>query len=378
MNGKWHVDDDLDTLLFDFSWVPEQQHYYQIHQFGTQHSITGGPAYITEAESGVRYYSRTVKKLPDPHNPNWELLCSLPPIFSFDYSWHPYSDLPIKYLFPGHNCDEPVIAYNNYEPGEDYQIQHMLDFRAGVYKKGTEWLALPYTAKDFSIPPDLAYDIVFISNNEPNAEDNWEHLCNITYDKPNRLHRIDGINGRVAAYHAAAQASTTPYFFAVFAKLTVDSNFDFGYHPPRQHFDRHIIFHATNPVNGLVYGHQAMILYNKRLVLDNCGNGLDFTLDQIHEVEPINSGVANYNCDDWTEWRTTFREVIKLAAQTDDESMERLATWIHDSGDSMTAVAALHALEYYREHKNQPKLLKLTYEWSFLRDYYTRLTENKE
>ena len=42
---------------------------------------------------------------------------------------------------------------------------------------------------------------------------------------------------------------------------------------------KHYIFDAKNPVNGLVYGHQAMIAYNKKLTLDNYGYGLDFTLD---------------------------------------------------------------------------------------------------
>jgi hypothetical protein len=55
----------------------------------------------------------------------------------------------------------------------------------------------------------------------------------------------------------------------VFAKLEVSSMFDWSWQPDRLQEPKHYIFHALNPVNGLEYGHQAMIAYNKKLVLAN-------------------------------------------------------------------------------------------------------------
>jgi hypothetical protein len=81
-------------------------------------------------------------------------------------------------------------------------------------------------------------------------------------------------------------------------------------------------------VNDLEYGHQAMIAYNKKLVLENTGTGLDFTLDQSHEVVPIVSGTANYHTDAWSCWRTAFRECIKLKNSPDVESQYRLRQWL--------------------------------------------------
>ena len=55
-------------------------------------------------------------------------------------------------------------------------------------------------------------DIVYISNKEPDAEKYYQHLLK-TVKTNNKIHRIDGVQGRNAAYHAAANISTTPWFF---------------------------------------------------------------------------------------------------------------------------------------------------------------------
>ena len=115
---------------------------------------------------------------------------------------------------------------------------------------------------------DPPLDIVFISNGETNADYNFEKLKFYVGDR-NKVKRVDRVPGRVAAYHAAANNSSTPWFFAVFAKLEVEPNFDWSWQPDRLQQAKHYIFHARNPVNGLEYGHQAMIAYNKNLVLNN-------------------------------------------------------------------------------------------------------------
>ena len=55
---------------------------------------------------------------------------------------------------------------------------------------------------------------------------NYEHLLKTTQGLPNRVVRVDGIKGRVQAYHAAAEVSNTPWMFTVFAKLKVNLKFD--------------------------------------------------------------------------------------------------------------------------------------------------------
>lgn len=219
---------------------------------------------------------------------------------------------------------------------------------------------------------DQPLDIVFISNGENEADNLYKRLKNVIGLEPNRLVRVDGVKGRVAAYQAAARASTTPWFFAVFAKLQVDAKFKWNWQPDRMQQPKHYIFHAYNPLNGLMYGHQAMIAYNKQLVLENEGLGLDFTLDQPHEVVPILSGQANYYTSDWMCWRTAFRECIKLKASLPDvESEYRLNEWlIKDASiEQWSMKGAQDAVEFYDAVNGNPTELHKSYEWDWLASY---------
>ena len=231
----------------------------------------------------------------------------------------------------------------------------------------------PYIKRAPKLALSNPLDIVFLSNGETGAEENYEHLLSITKNLPNRVVRVDGVNGRAAAYHAAAEASNTPWMFTVFAKLKVSPKFDFNWQPDRMQVPKHYIFHAKNPVNGLTYGHQAMIAYNKKLTLANDGRGLDFTLDDEHEVVPLISGTAQYNTDEFSTWRTAFREVIKLRADDSDVSKERLDAWLNKaSGDfaQYSIKGALDADEYYDEVDGDFDKLRLSYEWAWLREKF--------
>ena len=146
--------------------------------------------------------------------------------------------------------------------------------------------------------------------------------------------------------------STTPWFFAVFAKLRVNQHFDWTWQPDRLQAAKHYIFHAKNTINDLEYGHQGMIAYNRKLVLENKGAGLDFTLDQLHEVVPILSGEAIYYTSNWIAWRTAFREALKLRASLlDVENEYRLKQWLTvDYGAGQwSSKGAQDAVDYYEE-----------------------------
>jgi len=222
-------------------------------------------------------------------------------------------------------------------------------------------------------------DIVYISNGEPDEEKWYEHLC---YMSNTSAKWVRGVNGRVAAYQEAARQSTTPWFFAVFAKLEVlGSDFPwFTWSPDYFQEPKHYIFNSRNPVNGLEYGHQGMIAYNKRLVLENNTPGIDFTLSQAHEVVPILSGTAHFNQSAWMTWRTAFREVVKLkysmATEPTLETEERLRVWC-TVAQGMYAEYCLQgandAVDYYNEVGGDYEKLKLSFEWDWLNTRFTRL-----
>ena len=234
----------------------------------------------------------------------------------------------------------------------------------------------PYIIKQKQayLTPNLL-DIIYISNGEPEAERWYTHLaqtCRRT------VKRVIDVDGRSQAYKAAAELSTTPWFFAVFAKLEVNPKFDWAWQPDWLQEPKHYIFNSRNPVNGLEYGHMGVIAYNRQLVLATNNPGLDFTLSKAHAVVPRVSAVAHYNTTPELTWRTAFREVLKLSNDVEKtgsvESTYRMDTWLTVAdGDhaEFSLLGAADAVDYYNKVNGDYTELMRSYEWSWLREYYS-------
>ena len=167
-------------------------------------------------------------------------------------------------------------------------------------------------------------DIIFISYDEPGASERFEKL------KQNypRAKWCKNIQGQTKAYHTAASMSDTDYFFAVFPKIDLVDSFDFTFQPDRLKNPSHYIFDCYNEVIDCTYGHDGVILYNKRLVLDTTEPGLDFTMSQSVTTVPILSAINKLDETSLLAWRTAFREVIKLKLQKQTvENNFRLKKW---------------------------------------------------
>ena len=215
-------------------------------------------------------------------------------------------------------------------------------------------------------------DIVYISNGEPQAEKHYQHLLK-TARSGNKIHRIDGVNGRTAAYQAAANVSDTAWFFAVFAKLEVDPDFDWHWKPEPIKGPMHYIFYARNPVNNLEYGHMAMVAYNKSLTLGTEYTGLDFVMTKPHNILPIPSGIAYYDQDAIITWRTAFRECLKLKLNGSEESIDRLTAWLtvgQGQFGKWSTAGAQDAVDYYDSVNGEFDKLILSYDWDWLNQYF--------
>lgn len=219
-------------------------------------------------------------------------------------------------------------------------------------------------------------DIVYISNGEPLAEQHYQHLVD-TVKTGNKIHRVNGVNGRTQAYQSAARLSNTPWFFAVFAKLEVDPNFDWTWLPTADTGPEHYVFNAVNPVNELVYGHMAMIAYNKLLTLNTNEPGLDFTLSKPNRPVPLLSGIARYDQNPTVTWRTAFREVLKLRSylknQDDQEAISKITNWEtigHGPNGVWSIRGANDANDYFDSCQGNYDRIKLSYEWAWLDQYF--------
>jgi len=380
----WVCSSICDYTNFDFTWHPEQWQATMLHVFASDTEKFGDTffmhvptfAELAERKALLEWYDCNFVNAGVPRRPmpivqhdqdsHVDVVCTRDfagPLAVFTQSAYMSTNLVTVPLW--REQTKTIVPLN---PGASSVVVP----RTAIPYIKTQLYDYPYIDKTHRMLKDQLQDIVFISNGEPNAEQNYKRLSLLPKD--NRLVRVDSINGRAAAYHAAAEASTTPWFFAVFAKLEVDIDFDWTWQPDRMQQAKHYIFHARNPVNGLVYGHQAMIAYNRQLVLNNPGVGLDFTLDSPHEVVPILSGVAHYNTSPWSSWRTAFRECIKLKANLPDvESEYRLGKWLDVNSDEAdpqwSRWGAEDAVEYYDQVNGDFDALKKSYEWDWLASY---------
>jgi hypothetical protein len=383
----WVVGSVCDYTNFDFSWHPSEWQDRMLHVFPSNEQKFGDTFYVhvpsflekTRNLALLEWFdtinfveTRSVARRPVPviqHNHDSQVLAIMEydfvdPVAQFTNDSNNYLDIPALNLWRQETRAVTPLSIGASTVIVPREAKNFI--KTQVY----DYSVIDKSHKNTST--DNPLDIVFISNGEVNAEYHWEKL-KFYVNNSCRLHRIDSVKGRVAAYHAAARASTTPWFFAVFAKLEVDPAFDWSWQPDRLQQPKHYIFHARNPVNGLEYGHQAMIAYNRELVLNNPGIGLDFTLDSAHEVVPVLSGTAYYNSDAWTCWRTAFRECIKLRGATDVESQYRLRQWltVNRAGTvgEWSVRGAEDAVEYYESVGGDFAELKKSYDWAWLSSY---------
>ena len=383
----WVVSSVCDYSNFDFTWHPSEWQQDMLHVFPSNEQKFGDTFYV--------HVPSFLQKSQDIKLLEW---------FDTIHFVEDISVLRVPVPVIKHNHDsqvDAIMAHEFVDPVVQFTVNQPIQSHTpalNLWRQETRAVAplssgagtvlVPREAKNFiktqvydyslidksnrQLVKDNLLDVIFISNGEVNAEYHWEKLKFYVNDS-HRCHRVDGVKGRVAAYHAAAQASATPWFFAVFAKLEVDPAFDWTWQPDRLQQAKHYIFHARNPVNSLEYGHQAIIAYNKKLVLDNPGIGLDFTLDSAHEVVPILSGTAYYNSDAWTCWRTAFRECIKLREAIDVESRYRLDKWltVNRAGavGEWSIRGAKDAVEYYESVGGDFAELWKSYDWAWLSSY---------
>lgn len=390
----WIINSICDYTQFDFTWQPEPWQAEMIHVFPSDHTKEGDTFYIHVESFKKQMYELDILDFFNVINYIQE-----PRVDRFLTPMHFYDGDNLIEEIQNYKFETPYVFFTKDRDRYDsprpivphYQLWSEKDRTVVRYNGSgssslvprdikthlkTQIYDYPYISKLHSGNTDQPLDIVYISNGEPDEQRWFEHAA---YMSNRRVKWSRGINGRVAAYQAAARLSNTPWFFMVFAKLEVlGGNFDWDWQPDYFQEPKHYIFNARNPVNGLEYGHMGMIAYNRNLVLSNNNPGIDFTLSQPHESVPMLSGTAHFNQDPWMTWRTAFREVLKLKhfmeTEPTVETEHRLDTWltVAQGGYSEWCLqGARDAVAYYTEVGGDYELLKLSFDWAWLRDRFT-------
>jgi hypothetical protein len=390
----WITASVCDYSKFDFTWTPEPWQEQMLHCFPSSEQKRGDTFYMNVEEFRKQMnqleildWFKTINYCEDQNAPRWLL-----PIINHDDDSHVSSinlydsNYPVT-IFCTDNTkitDYPSMCLWREKDRTIIPLSKgataIIIPKDVVGKIKTQLYDYPFIdVSNKSLLKDVQQDVIFISNGETMAEENWEKLKK---QFPNAK-RSDGVNGRELAYKSAAKLSDTKWFFAVFAKTEVLSNFDFSYQPDRMQSPKHYIFHSKNPLNGLEYGSMNINLYNKDLVL-NTIPGIDFTLSAPHEVVPILASISRFNTDPWVTWRSSFREVLKLKLEVETnptvETEYRLETWCkvaEGENAEHCILGANDALNYYNLVNGNLKELMYSFDWEWLQNYYFSLYNNK-
>lgn len=175
------------------------------------------------------------------------------------------------------------------------------------------------------------FDVVMISYDELNADENWVKLLEqIPY-----AIRVHGIKGIPNAHIEAAKQVSTTHFFCVDADNVVDDfDFDYGSIIDFNRNDTRVhVWGCRNPVNGLDYGYGGVKLFPtnhvefiKEYNVDFCTSVAAASGGFKFHNEVVST--THFNTSPYNAWKSGYRECTKLAKQDDDESKARLNIWI--------------------------------------------------
>lgn len=219
-------------------------------------------------------------------------------------------------------------------------------------------------------------DIVFISYDEVNAEENFDALVR----RFPRAKRVDGVKGICPAHIAAAHLAETDMFFVVDADAEIVDDFDFTFQPSP--YDRRSVhvWHSINPVNDLEYGYGAVKLFPTQQLRNYNGSPLDFTtsVSRSLKVVPQVSNITRFNTDPFSAWKSGFREAVKLKLLTlrgDSDAIMRLDRWENrgedrELGDFVMA-GAREGAEYANANVGKPELLGLINDFRWLENRFS-------
>jgi hypothetical protein len=286
-----------------------------------------------------------------------------------------------------HNVDIPdlfpKIEYN-IEP-EDYNLEHVWYLDPEYFVGDKIWVKKvtacdnPVGIKDMGyLKPSIVdeLDVIFISYDELNAEENWQRLLK----KVPFAQRVHGIKGIYEAHKAAAKLAQTDMFYVVDGDAEILDSWDFNFQPNIFNRDCVHVWPSRNPVNGLEYGYGGVKLFPRNLLLESTTWKVDMTTSVIHKLKVMKtvSNITSFDTDPFSTWRSAFRECTKLASNTiknqvEDESTERLDVWCnvaHGPYASYAIEGAIAGRHYGEENRKNLDALKLINDREWLKERY--------
>jgi len=221
------------------------------------------------------------------------------------------------------------------------------------------------------------YDIVFISYQEPNADENFAALKE-RFPTAKRVHGVKGIH---QAHIAGAKLCFTKMFWIVDGDAQILDNFDFSYKVDRWDLDVVHVWRCKNPINDLIYGYGGIKLFPRQATIDMDLSKPDMTTSISNKFKAVQelANITAFNTGEFETWKSAFRECCKLSSkvidrQKDKETEDRLDIWCTVGADRMYGEYAIAGAklgrEYGEKYKDSPQDLRRINDFDWLKEKF--------
>lgn len=230
-----------------------------------------------------------------------------------------------------------------------------------------------------SIPRKQEYDIVFISYNEPNADENYSKLKQ-RYPDAKRVHKVKGIH---QAHIAAAKLTSTPMFWVVDGDAQIVEDFNFDHIVTKHLLETVHVWQSQNPVNKLTYGYGGVKLLPRELTINMNINSTDMTTSISESFKSMKqvSNITAFNTDPFNTWKSAFRECAKLASRSidrheEEETQYRLDIWCTEGENEVYGKYAIEGArlgKQFGSDNRKTENLKLINDFDWLLNKFTEI-----
>lgn len=221
------------------------------------------------------------------------------------------------------------------------------------------------------------YDIVFISYEETNADQNYQRLL----DRFPNAKRVHGVKGIHQAHIEAAKLCDTDMFYIVDGDAVIMDDFYFDYQVARWDKETVHVWRSINPINDLVYGYGGAKLFPTELTINMDTTKPDMTTSISSKFKAMGtlSVITGFNTSPFETWKSAFRECAKLSAriidrQKDTETLERLNTWCTVGKErkygEYSILGAIAGKEYGELYKDSPDDLRKINDFDWLKEKF--------
>jgi radical SAM protein with 4Fe4S-binding SPASM domain len=350
ISPQFHIEYNpaLPDLEYDLDYV------IPYHDFTFEHMWMLDNKHLQNGEEEIwAFKTKVAKDITGNKNMGY-----ISPLVNVEYN----SDLPnmecdIDYIIPWYDFEYEHILYMPYDSDKIWVAKLQAVDEPNGYKE---------IGEVSPVFPDVL-DVIFISYNEPNAEENWRRvLSKAPYAK-----RVDGVDGIFNAHKAAAKLATTDMFYVVDGDAYLVDDWKFDYQPGLFDRDCAYVWHSKNPVNGLTYGYGGVKLFSKKILMKTKQwKTLDMSMSIMPKLKIMDtiSNITAFNTDEFSTWRSAFRECVKLCYNikqhpNDAENKARLDAWrtinVDPQFGQCATDAAVQALEFANLNINDLEALKL-------------------